>query len=186
MDMFELQRALGLTADGKRGPVTTAAILKAADEGRLTVTEAVAPPKLINVPNVDDIPDSGDERLTGVKTVLADLIREASARCETPFTVIEGLRTAERQRQLVAAGASKTLNSRHLTGHAVDLWPLDPATGKALPAGTKTAEARLWADLRAIAAVVKAVAKERGVLIEWGGDWGWDAPHFQLNRTAYP
>ena len=119
-------------------------------------------------------------------SILADLIREASARCETPFTVIEGLRTAERQRQLVAAGASKTLNSRHLTGHAVDLWPLDPATGKALPAGTKTAEARLWADLRAIAAVVKAVAKERGVLIEWGGDWGWDAPHFQLNRTAYP
>jgi len=112
-----------------------------------------------------------------------------------PFTVIEGVRTAERQAELVKAGASKTTNSRHLTGHAVDLWPLDPATGKALPSdaaypagsrAAKQASDRLWADLRAIAGVVKAVAKDRGVNIEWGGDWGWDAPHFQLNRAAYP
>ena len=109
--------------------------------------------------------------------------------------MIEGLRSKERQAQLVKAGASKTTNSRHLTGHAVDLWPLDPVTGKALPsdaafprgsAEAKAASARLWSDLRKIAAVVKAVARDRGVLIEWGGDWGWDAPHFQLNRKAYP
>lgn len=185
-----LQTGLGIMPiDGKRGPVTERALIAAADAGRLAVLAAVAlppAPKLINVPNMDDIPDSGDAKLIGVKSVLADLIREASARCTIPFTVIEGIRTAARQAQLVAAGASKTQNSRHLTGHAVDLWPLDPATGKALPAGTKAAEARLWADLRAIAAVVKEVAKERGVQIEWGGDWGWDAPHIQLNRAAYP
>ena len=83
-----------------------------------------------------------------------------------------------RQAQLVAAGASKTQNSRHLTGHATDLWPVDPATGKALPsdaafkagsAAAKAASARLWADLRVIAAMVKTIGKERGVMIEWGG-----------------
>lgn len=86
---------------------------------------------------------------------------------------------------LVASGASKTQNSRHLTGHAADLWPLT-VDGKRLPAGTAAAEARLWADLRIIATHIKTAAKELGVLIEWGGDWGWDAPHFQLNRVAYP
>lgn len=195
-----LQVGLGITpADGLRGPQTTFIVLAAADAGRLAVQKPVAKPgetrPLINPPSDDDIPASGDAKLEGVHDVLADLIREASRRCSIPFTVIEGLRSAERQRQLVAAGASKTQNSRHLTGHAVDLWPLDPATSKPLPSdaaspkgskAAKDASARLWADLRAIAGVVKQVAKERGVLVEWGGDWGWDAPHVQLNRAAYP
>lgn len=96
---------------------------------------------------------------------------------------------------LLAAGASKTSNSRHLTGHAVDLWPLDPATGKPVPSDAafakgsneaRAASARLWSDLRKIASTMKDAAKEQGVMVEWGGDWGWDAPHFQLNRKAYP
>ena len=40
------------------------------------------------------------------------------------FRVQEGLRTRERQAELVARGASRTMNSRHLTGHAVDLVAL--------------------------------------------------------------
>lgn len=194
MNMFEIQTALGLKADGKRGPITTAAILDAADDGRVEILPA---PVFINPPAVDgsDIPATGVERLKGVHPVLVSLIQETAARCDVPFTVIEGVRSAARQAQLVAAGASKTQNSRHLTGHAVDLWPLDPATGKALPsdaafpsgsAAAKAASARLWADLRKIQAVAMQVAKERGILLEWGGSWGWDAPHFQLNRTAYP
>ena len=195
-----LQTALGIVpADGLRGPKTTFIVLAAADAGRLAVQKPVAKPgetrPLINPPSEGDIPESGLARLEGVHPVLAGLIIEASARCAIPFTVIEGVRSAARQAQLVAAGASKTKDSRHLTGHAGDLWPLDPATGKALPSeaafpkgskAAKDASARLWADLRAIAAVVKQVAKERGVQVEWGGDWGWDAPHFQLNRAAYP
>lgn len=185
-----LQQLLGLKADGLRGPVTTTAVLQAADEGRLTVIAALQPvmaaPVFIKAPEAgDDIPAAGDAKLEPVHPALRTLIQAASLRCLIPFTVIEGLRTKERQRELVARGASKTMNSRHLTGHAVDLWPLD-AAGKALPSGSKQAEARLWADLREISAVVKTVAKERGVQIEWGGDWGWDAPHFQLNRTVYP
>lgn len=195
-----LQTALGIVpADGLRGPHTTFIVLAAADAGRLAVQKPVAKPgdtrPLINQPTESDIPQNGQARLEGVHDVLADLVREAARRCPIPFTVIEGLRSAERQRQLVAAGASKTQNSRHLTGHAVDLWPLDPATSKPLPSdaaspkgskAAKDASARLWADLRAIMAVIREVAKERGVLLDFGVDWGWDAPHVQLNRKAYP
>ena len=194
--IMELQRQLGFTGkdiDGLRGRKTEAALFDAADAGRLTV----APPLVvITAPGADsDIPAAGVEKLRGVHNVLTGIIHEAAIRCDIPFTVIEGLRTAARQAQLVKSGASKTSNSRHLTGHAVDLWPLDPVTGKTLPsdaafprgsAEAKAASARLWSDLRKIAAVVKAVARDRGVLIEWGGDWGWDAPHFQLNRKAWP
>lgn len=186
-----LQAGLGIVPlDGLRGPVTDTTLLAAADAGRLSVVNPVdlppAPRAIINPPDGDAIPASGDEKLIGVHPVLAEIVRAASLRSSVPFTVIEGLRTAARQKELVAKGASKTLNSRHLTGHAVDIWPINPATGKALPAGSAAAEARLWADLRVIAAAVKEVAKERGVQIEWGGDWGWDGPHFQLNRIAYP
>lgn len=194
-----LQAGLGvLPEDGIRGAKTTAAILAAADAGRLSVIKAVAlpqAPKIINTPDASALSGAAEAKLVGVKAVLADTIREAARRSAVPFIVTEGLRTAARQAQLVAAGASKTQNSRHLTGHAVDLWPVDPATGKPVPsdaafkagsAQAKAASARLWSDLRAIAAVVKAVAKDRGVQIEWGGDWGWDAPHVQLNRVAYP
>lgn len=191
----EIQRRLGFVGndvDGIRGRQTNEALLAAADEGRVTVS----PPLVVVKPaEPSDLPEDGVEKLDGVHKALAAVVCAAAIRSDVPFTVIEGLRTAARQKQLVAAGASKTNDSRHLTGHAVDLWPLDPATGKRLPsdaafprgsADAKAADARLWADLRKIAATVKAVAKDQGVQVEWGGDWGWDAPHFQLNRKAYP
>jgi peptidoglycan L-alanyl-D-glutamate endopeptidase CwlK len=191
----KVQQDLGLVDDGVRGRITDAAVLKAVDTGRVIIRPAPEP-VIIKTPSAeDDIPETGRAKLAGVNPVLQAIFLQASAECDVPFTCIEGLRTAERQRQLVAAGASKTQNSRHLTGHAGDLWPLDPATGKPLPsdaafpkgsAAAKAAAARLWADLRIIAAVVKRVAAARGVQIEWGGDWGWDAPHFQLSRAQYP
>lgn len=187
-----LQRRLSIhPVDGLWGPVTERAVIAAAKAGRLVVAAAPSKPAqpISNIPDVAGgaaIPEAAEIKLRGVHQDLADVIREAARRSDVPFTVTEGLRTADRQRDLVARGASKTVNSRHLTGHAVDLWPLDPETGRALPSGTKAAEARLWADLRAIAAVVKTVATERRVIVEWGGDWGWDAPHFQLNRLTHP
>ena len=185
-----LQAALGLAPDGIRGPLTTAAILAAADAGRLMVAArndngpVTAPAK---VPQ-GDVPAPSMDRLRGVNPALVAVVLAASEACDTPFTVIEGLRSVDRQKQLVAQGASRTMRSRHLTGHAVDLWPLDTATGKALPAGTPAAEARLWADLRTIAVAVKAAAAERGVAVEWGGDWSSfpDGPHFQLSWANFP
>lgn len=186
MEIKQLQAALDVPQDGSIGPVTTAALIAAARAGRVTVAPlpVTAPDK---VPAAD-IPASGLAKLDGVHRDLVAVIAAASAACDTPFTVIEGLRTVARQKELVARGASKTMRSRHLTGHAVDLWPLDPVTGKALPAGTPAAEARLWADLRIIAAAVKSEAKARGIAVEWGGDWATfrDGPHFQLTWAAYP
>ena len=174
MDMFELQRALGLTADGKRGPVTTAAILKAADDGRLTVTEAVAPPE----PTGATLNSRSETNLRGVHADLVKVVRRAAELSPVAFTVIEGLRTVERQRQLVAQGASKTMNSRHITGHAVDLAPHRPDGQIAFD----------WPLYHKLAPAMKQAAKELGVSITWGGDWASfaDGPHFELNRSVYP
>ena len=94
------------------------------------------------------------------------------------FIVTDGIRTTQRQRELVRAGKSKTMRSRHLTGHAVDLCASH---------GPKDVS---WdeADLRAIAAKMKQAAAELGVPIEWGGDWKKfvDMPHFQLPWKTHP
>jgi peptidoglycan L-alanyl-D-glutamate endopeptidase CwlK len=102
-----------------------------------------------------------------------------------PFIVVEGMRSRERQERLVAIGASQTLNSRHLTGHAVDLayW-LDDGDG-----APEAGEVRWdWPLARKIAAAMKAAATEEGVVLVWGGDWKTfrDGPHFELSRTRYP
>ena len=59
--------------------------------------------------------------LEGVHPDLVKVVHRAAALSDIDFTVLEGLRTVARQKQLVKAGASKTMNSRHITGHAVDL-----------------------------------------------------------------
>jgi peptidoglycan L-alanyl-D-glutamate endopeptidase CwlK len=178
-----VQQALGVKADGMIGPVTRAALIRAAEQGRVTI--APAKPAFIKYPDDQATRDNGGAKLVGVHADLVRLVIKSMEASPVPFVVIEGLRTLARQKQLVEQGASKTMNSRHLTGHAVDLWPVDPATGKAMPGG-KENEERLWVNLRRIAKHVKAVAAELGTPIEWGGDWGWDAPHFQLPRSAYP
>jgi len=123
------------------------------------------------------------ERLVGVHPGLARVVERA--RAAVPFIVTEGLRTPERQAALVKAGASRTLKSRHLTGHAVDLayW-LDDGDGS-----PETGEIRWdWPLYGQIAAAMKAAATVEAVNIVWGGDWRSfrDGPHFELDRKAYP
>lgn len=91
--------------------------------------------------------------------------------------VTEGVRTEARQRALVSAGASRTMNSRHRTGHAVDL------------AAIVGDQVRWdWPLYNKLAAAMKAAAAELKVPIIWGGDWKTlkDGPHFELAREAYP
>lgn len=116
--------------------------------------------------------------LDGVHEHLVRVVIKASERCD--FLVTEGLRTPERQRELVKIGRSKTTNSRHLYGLAVDLCDMD---GKYdIP------------DMEEIARAMKMAALELDIPIEWGGDWrkkptdriGWDSPHFQLPKAQYP
>ena len=112
-------------------------------------------------------------RLQGVHPDLVRVIRRAAAETKVPFAVVEGLRTPERQKQLKAAGATKILNSRHITGHAVDLVPL--IDGKARWD---------WPLYHRLAPVIRAAARPEMQPLEWGGDWKSfpDAPHWQLPR----
>jgi peptidoglycan L-alanyl-D-glutamate endopeptidase CwlK len=112
-------------------------------------------------------------RLAGVHPDLVQVV--ARTRTAFPLFVIEGRRSLGRQRELLASGASRTLDSRHLTGHAVDLAPL-PLD---------------WNDLASfhlLAAAMKQAAADEGVPIAWGGDWRgfFDGPHFELPRERYP
>jgi len=117
------------------------------------------------------------ERLQGVHPDLVRVVERAIDLTTVDFTVLEGLRSPERQQTLVASGASQTLNSRHITGHAVDLgaW-VDNQVDWSWPLYTKIANA------------MKAAANELGVAILWGGDWRTfkDGPHFELDRRYYP
>lgn len=117
------------------------------------------------------------KRLEGVHDDLIKVVKLASDLSPNVFIVTEGLRTLERQKQLLAAGASQTLRSRHLTGHAVDL---------AVKVGD---EVRWdWPLYRDLAVVMKDAAKQLGVPLEWGGDWKSlvDGPHYQLPWKEYP
>lgn len=116
-------------------------------------------------------------RLEGVHPDLVKVVKRAIEITPVDFAVTEGLRTKEKQEQLVKAGASKTLRSRHLTGHAVDL------------AAVIGSEVRWdWALYPQIANAMKKAAYELDVPIEWGGDWKTfkDGPHFQLTWDEYP
>lgn len=118
------------------------------------------------------------KNLNGIHPDLRRVIDRALQDSPLDFVVIEGLRTRERQKQLVASGASRTMNSRHLTGHAVDLVPIGP-NGKA---------AFDWPLYDVLGPAVKAAAAAEGVALVWGGDWTSfkDGPHFELDRKVYP
>lgn len=115
--------------------------------------------------------------LKGIHPDLRRVIDRALEDSPLDFIVIEGLRTKERQKELVASGASRTMNSRHLTGHAVDLLPIGPS-GPAFD----------WPLYDRLGPAVKQAAEQEGVALDWGGDWKSfrDGPHFELDRLAYP
>lgn len=117
------------------------------------------------------------DKMQGIHPDLRKVLDRAIQITEIDFTVLEGLRSKERQAQLVKEGKSQTMNSRHLTGHAVDIAPL---------VGGKVSWE--WPEYHKLAAAMKQAAKELGVAIDWGGDWKTfkDGPHFELNRKVYP
>ena len=114
------------------------------------------------------------QNLSGVHPDLVAVAKRAIEITEQDFSVIEGIRNIERQRQLVAQGKSQTMNSRHLTGHAIDVAPY-PLTWD-------------WEYFYPIADAMKQAAEELGVDLEWGGDWVSfkDGPHWELSWESYP
>lgn len=126
------------------------------------------------------------KKLEGVHPDLRAIIEEALKSSDVPFIVTEGLRTAARQAELVKAGKSKTLRSRHLTGHAVDLAIWDDRNQDKVVGVDELS----WKfeDYKLLANSVKAAAARLKLPIEWGGDWTSfkDGPHFQLPWKEYP
>lgn len=122
-----------------------------------------------------------DERsvrnLTGVHADLVRLAREAQHGVPHRFVIIEGLRDLRTQETYVQTGASQTMNSRHLTGHAFDFAVWDENN-------KYTEDFRYYA---AVAKHIKATAKRMGIPITWGGDWRTrDGYHIQLTWKDYP
>ncbi|MCU0802750.1 MAG: M15 family metallopeptidase [Rhodobacteraceae bacterium] len=107
------------------------------------------------------------------------------------FRLTEVLRAPARQRQLVAAGASKTLRSRHLPhpkdglSRAFDLIPLVDMDNDGK---VEVEEMYAWPLYHKLAPAMKQAARDVGVPIEWGGDWRSfkDGPHWQLPWKQYP
>lgn len=118
-----------------------------------------------------------ETNLQGVHPGLVKLVRATLANSPYDFGITEGLRSKEQQAKNVAAGASQTMNSRHLTGHAIDFVVY---LGKDI-----TWE---WKYYQAVADAFKAEAKKLGIAIVWGGDWTTlkDGPHIELDRKVYP
>lgn len=142
--------------------------------------------------------------LKGVHPDLVAVVKRAIVLTVQDFSVHDGIRTLAEQQRLVAAGASQTLDSRHITGHAVDLVPY--INGKLRWE---------WPPIYRIADAVRVAARENGTPIRWGGAWdvdftdstaspedlvsGYvgrrrksglrafiDGPHFELPRASYP
>lgn len=127
------------------------------------------------------------KRLEGVNPDLVAIVIRAAEIAVQPFIITEGLRTLERQKKLVEAGASQTLRSRHLTGHAVDLAAFIDMDGT----GDYTSGDNIrwdWPLYKTLSIAMKDAAKELNLPIEWGGDWKTfkDGPHFQLPWSKYP
>lgn len=125
-----------------------------------------------------ELAQKSKDKLEKVHPALRRVIEKAAELSDMKFIVTEGVRSVARQQELVKLGASRTMNSRHITGHAVDLAVQD-AAGKVLWD---------WPLYAKLAAIVKRAAGECATPIEWGGDWRSfkDGPHFQLPRKDYP
>lgn len=144
------------------------------------------------------------KELDGVHSDLVAVVKRAIELSVQDFAVHDGIRTFEEQQRLVKAGASQTLDSRHITGHAIDLVPY--VNGKLRWE---------WEPIYKIADAVRVAANEKGTKIRWGGAWDIeftgstdspedlvadyvsrrraaskksfiDGPHFELPKESYP
>ena len=134
--------------------------------------------------------ERSNEELQGVHPKLVDLCRSVLATGIMDFSVIDGLRTVEEQRKLVARGVSKTMRSYHLPqddgySHAVDLAPY-PLDWEKVRKGD-------WREISrfgVLNGIIQAKAQILGLTVTWGGDWDRDgqtldhsfsdAPHWQI------
>ena len=121
-------------------------------------------------------PTKSIERLKTVHPDLSKVAYRALEHTKIGFIITDGLRTKEKQLELVKSGASKTLNSRHLTGHAIDVAAI-----------MNEKISWDWAYYELIAKAMNRASMELGIPIIWGGIWKdfKDGVHFELDRATY-
>lgn len=115
------------------------------------------------------------QRLQGVHPQLVLIASRALLYSEVDFAITEGVRDIETQKRYVSEGKSQTLQSRHLTGDAIDVV--------AYVNGRISWQWDLYVE---IARAFKRAARELGFDIEWGGDWTAfkDGVHFQRGKDG--
>lgn len=130
------------------------------------------------------------ERLQGVKKALADVVLLACTFVSFDVQLVEGVRTQARQNELYAQGRTPgdkrpivtwTKTSKHITGDAVDIVPLQ-ADGSINWNDT--------AKFNQLASAMQAAAAQLKTKIRWGADWDGDgkprekgeqdSPHWEL------
>ena len=99
------------------------------------------------------------ERLKGVDTRLINVLNELIKMMDV--TIIEGVRTKERQAKLLKQGATKVKYSKHMEGKAVDLAPY--------PIDSKNRDGFYY-----MGGMIRGIAKQLGLNIRFGGDWDSD------------
>jgi len=99
------------------------------------------------------------ERLKGVDVRLVNVLNELIKMMDV--TIIEGLRSAERQKELLAKGATKVKYSKHMEGKAVDLSPY--------PIDWENRDGFYY-----MGGMIRGIAKQMGVNVRFGGDWDSD------------
>lgn len=124
-----------------------------------------------------ELNERSKNNLKGVNQKLVDLVNLVAKNIDTDlpnyeFIITEGLRTKEKQKEMVEKGLSQTMNSKHLFGNAVDIavvlnknvtWNFE--------------------EYKKVANVFKKYAKILNLNLVWGGDWKTlkDGPHFEIN-----
>jgi peptidoglycan L-alanyl-D-glutamate endopeptidase CwlK len=114
------------------------------------------------------------ERLKGVDHRLIMVLDEVVKYFD--ITVIEGLRSQERQNQLVKEGKSKTKFGKHVLGKAVDIAPYDPTVKGKIDWNARD-------DFHYLGGFVLGIANQLGIKIRWGGDWNASS-FFEGKRTT--
>lgn len=126
--------------------------------------------------------------LVGVHPDLVRLMEAADidvpAKLGYGFIITEGRRTLERQKYLLSIGATWTLNSRHLTGHAVDIAAWNDKDHDNVVDGNEILWH--WPLYQQMYGVILDTASRLGIKIVWGGSWEQrDGPHYELDRKYY-
>jgi peptidoglycan L-alanyl-D-glutamate endopeptidase CwlK len=183
--VMEAQRLLEVKTDGDFGSQSLAALQR-----RLGVVVMEPRVGLMDKPMASSWDERSKKAFVDVHPDLLKIVERARAICPFKFIATCGKRTLAEQKVLVAAGASRTLDSRHIPSdngfsHAIDLAiyvDLDK-DGK-----IELVEMYDWPNMTALAGYMKQAARELNIPLEWGGDWKSfkDGPHYQLPKKLYP